>query len=156
VLVELVGADSLDEIINSSFNFVVLASKLLRLNGDPFFLHLYKLVKSVSLSILRQVNQDSLGEGFKVVLDSVFHNIIDVNDELFEFGKTLVHMGQVAINVHWGPGERDHTGAEFVLEIFQVGHEERLSVRSDLVNDSFVFAEHKLELRVVVLEFLFL
>lgn len=100
VLVELVGANSLDEIINSSFNLVVLASKLLRLNGDPFFLHLYKLVKSVSLSILRQVNQDSLGEGFKVVLDSVFHNIIDVNDELFEFGKTLVHMGQVAINVH--------------------------------------------------------
>ena len=86
MLVKLIRADGLDEIFDSSFNFVVLASKLLRLNGDPFFLHLYKLVKSVSLSILRQVNQDSLREGFKVVLDSVLHDIVDVDDELLKLG----------------------------------------------------------------------
>jgi len=52
------------------------------------------------LSILRQVDEHSLGETLQVVLNSVLHDIIDVNDKLLKLGKSAMNMAQVAINVH--------------------------------------------------------
>ena len=65
-------------------------------------------------------------------------------------------MLQVAIDVHRGPCEDVHTWAQLVLQVFQVGHEERFGVGADLVDDAVVLAEHKGELVVVHLELLFL
>jgi len=156
MLIKLVRADSLDEIFDSALNFVVLAAEFLRLNSDPLLLHLDELVKSVGLRLLGQVNEDSLGESLQVVLDTVLHDVVNVDDELLELSKTLVNMGKVTINVHGGPGKGDHTGAELVLKILQVGHQEGLGVGADLVHDSVVLAQHEVKLRVVVLELLLL
>ena len=156
MLVQLVGADCLDEVLDSAFDFVVLAAELLRLNGNPIFLHLDECIKSVSLGILGQVNEHSLGEGLEVVLNTVFHDVIDIDNELLKLGKTLVNVVKVTIDVHRGPGESTHTGAELVLKIFKVRHKERLGVGSDLVDDAVVLTENELELVVVVLELFFL
>ena len=63
---------------------------------------------------------------------------------------------EVAINVHGGPCEDVHTGSQLVLKIFQVGHQERLGVRSDLVDNTVVLTQDEGELSVVHLELLFL
>jgi hypothetical protein len=100
VLVELVRANGLNQVFNCAFNFVVLGAELLGLDSDPLLLHLDEFVKSVGLSVLGQVDKDGLGEGLEVVLNSVFHDVIDVDDELFELGQALVDVVKVAVNVH--------------------------------------------------------
>jgi len=105
---------------------------------------------------LWEVDEHSLGETLQIVLNSVLHDIINVNDKLLKLGKTAVNMAQVAINVHGGPGEGHHTWSKLVLKILQVWYEERLSVWSDLVDDSVVFSEDKLKLVVVHVELIFL
>ena len=103
-----------------------------------------------------EVHEHSLGETLQVVLNSVLHDIINVNDKLLKLGKTAVNMAQVAINVHGGPGESHHTWSKLVLKILQVWHEEGLGVWSDLVNDSVIFSEDKLEFVIVHFELVFL
>lgn len=44
VLVQLVGADGLDQVLDGAFDLVVLGLELLRLLLDPDFLHLDKVV----------------------------------------------------------------------------------------------------------------
>ena len=44
MLVKLIRADSLNEIFNCAFNFIVFALQFLRFISDPDFLHLYKVV----------------------------------------------------------------------------------------------------------------
>jgi len=82
MLVKLVRADSLDEIFNCSLDLVVLRLELLRLLSDPLLLHLNEFVKSEGLSVLWKVDKNSLRKTLEVVLDSVFHDIIDVDDQL--------------------------------------------------------------------------
>lgn len=65
-------------------------------------------------------------------------------------------MVQVTVNVHAGPGESDHARPEFVLQVFQVGHQQGLGVGADLVHDSVILSQHKLQLIVVHLELVFL
>jgi hypothetical protein len=52
------------------------------------------------LSILRQVNENGLGERLKIVLNTVLHDVVDVNDQLLQLGETLVDVMEIAINVH--------------------------------------------------------
>jgi hypothetical protein len=52
------------------------------------------------LSILRKVNEHSLGEGLKIVFNTVLHNIVDVYNKLLELGKTHVYVVKVTIDVH--------------------------------------------------------
>jgi len=59
---------------------------------------------------------------------------------------------EVTIDVHGGPCEGDHTRAEFVLKIFKVGYEQALSVGPNLVDDSIILSQNKVELTVVHLE----
>ena len=63
---------------------------------------------------------------------------------------------KVAINVHGGPGQGDHAGAELVLKILQVRHEQALGVRPDLVDNSVVLSQDEVQLAVVHLELVFL
>ena len=156
MLIKLIRADGLNEILNGSLNLVVLGLELLGFLSDPLLLHLDEVIKSVGLSVLWEVDEHSLGETLQIVLNSVLHDIINVNDKLLKLGKTAVNMAQVAINVHGGPGEGHHTWSKLVLKILQVWHEERLSIWSDLVDDSVVFSEDKLKLVVVHLELVFL
>jgi hypothetical protein len=60
MLIKLVRADSLDEILNGSLDFVVLGLKLLGFLSDPFRLHFDELIKSESLGILWKVDKDGL------------------------------------------------------------------------------------------------
>jgi len=63
-------------------------------------LHLDELVKSEGLSILRKVDKDSLGQALEVVLNSVLHDIIDVDDQLLKLSETLMDVVQVTVDVH--------------------------------------------------------
>lgn len=156
VLVKLVGANGLDQILDSAFNLVVLAIKFLGLDGDPLLLHLNELIEGESTGVLGQVNKNGLGESLQVVLNTVLHDVVDVNNELLELGESLMHVVQVAIDVHRSPGEGHHTGAKLVLEILKVRNEQGLGVGTDLVDDPVVFAKDELELVVVALELVFL
>ena len=156
MLVKLIGADGLNEIFNCTFDLVVLGLELLGLLSDPLFLHFDELVKSEGLSILWEVDKNGLGKTLEVVLNSVLHDIVDVDDELLELGKTLMNVVEVAIDVHGSPGQGDHTWSELVLKIFKMWHKKTLGVWSDLVDDSVVLSEDELELVVVHLELVFL
>ena len=56
MLVQLVRADSLDEVFNCRLNLLVLGLEFLGLIADPSLLHLDEIVKGESLSILRKIN----------------------------------------------------------------------------------------------------
>jgi len=105
---------------------------------------------------LRKVDQNGLGKGFQVILDSVLHDVIDVDDQLLEFDKAVVYVVEVAVNVHGSPGECYHTRSELVFEVFKMGHEKGFGVGTDLGNDSLVLLENVLELVVVHFELVFL
>ena len=100
MLIKLIRTDSLNKILDCSFNLIVLASKFLTFNSNPLLLHFNKFIESVGLGFLWKVNKNGLGKCLQVVLDTVLHNVVDVYDQLFEFSKTLVHVVQVTINVH--------------------------------------------------------
>ena len=119
-------------------------------------MHLDELVKSEGLGILWKVDQNGFGKTLEVVLDSVLHDIIDVNDELLKLSKTLMNMVEISVNVHGSPGEGNHTWSKFVLKILEMWHKKRFGVWSDLVDDSIVLLEDELELVVVHLELVFL
>jgi hypothetical protein len=156
MLIKLVAADGLDEILNSSFNLKVLGLEFLGLFLDPFLLHLDEVIKSEGSGILRKVDQNSLGEGLEVVLNTVLHDVVNVDDQLLKLSKALMNVVEVTINVHGSPGKSDHTGSQFVLKILEMRNKERLGVRSDLVDNSIVFSEDELKLILVGLEFVFL
>jgi hypothetical protein len=63
-------------------------------------LHLDKIIESKRLGILRQINKDGLGKSFEVVLYTVLHDVVDVNNQLLEFCKALMDVVKVTINVH--------------------------------------------------------
>ena len=87
-------------VLDGAFNLVVLAAQFFRLDGDPLLLHLDELIESVGLGVLGQIDQHGLGERLKVVLNSVLHYVVDVDNQLLKFGETLVHVIQVPVNVH--------------------------------------------------------
>ena len=72
MLIERVGADSVDQVLDGLFNFVVLALKLLGLGVDPFGLHLNELVEGVGSGVGGQVDEHGLGECLQVVLGLLF------------------------------------------------------------------------------------
>lgn len=156
MLVKLIRANCLDKILDSSFDLVVLGLEFLRFLSDPLFLHLDKFIKSEGLGILWEVDKNGLGETLEVVLNSVLHDIVDVDNELLELGKTLMNVMEIAINVHGSPGQGDHTWSKLVLKILKMWYEKRLGVWSDLVDDAVVLSEDELELVVVHLEFVLL
>ena len=156
MLVKLIRANCLNQILNSALYLLVLRFKLLRLISDPSLLHLYKVVKSEGLCILRKVDKDCLGEGLKVVLNSVLHDVVDVDYKLFKLCKTLMDVMEVAINVHGGPCQGNHTWAEFVLKVFEVRNQQALGVGTDLVDNPVVFSQHEMKFGVVHLELVFL
>ena len=154
--VELVLTDSLEKIFDSTFDFKVLASKLLGSGLNPVFLHVDELGQGEGRASSGQVNQDSLRKGLKIVLDTVLHDIVDVNDQLVQLGKTLVNMLEETFNIHRGPSKTADTRSETSLEIINVRSEKTASVRTNLVDDSNTFSDDVLELVVVVLELGFL
>jgi len=156
VLVQLVRANGLDQVIDGSLDLVVLTHELLGLFFDPDLLHFDEVVEGEGLGVLWQVDKNGLGEGLQVVFNSVLHDVVDVDDQLLELGKSLMDMVQVSINVHGSPGECDHTWSEFVLQVLKMWDQKTLGVWSDLVHDSVVLSQDKLKLVVVVLELVFL
>jgi len=141
MLIKLIGADCLNEIFDCTLDLVVLRLELLGLFSDPLFLHLDEFVKSESLSILRKVDENGLGKTLKVVLDTVLHDVVDIDDKLLQFGKALMDVVQISINVHGSPGKGHHTWSQFVLQILKMWHKETFCVRSDLVYNSVILAE---------------
>jgi len=108
------------------------------------------------LGILWKVDQNGFGKTLEVVLDSVLHDIIDVNDKLFKLSKTLMNMVEISVNVHGSPGKGNHTWSKFVLKILEMWHKKRFGVWSNLVDDSVVLLQDELKLVVVHLELVFL
>jgi hypothetical protein len=100
MLIQLVRANSLDQVLNCTLDFLILGLKFLRLVTDPILLHFDKIVKGECLSILRQVNKDCLGERLKIVLNTVLHDVVDVDNQLLQLGKTLVDVMEITINIH--------------------------------------------------------
>ena len=108
------------------------------------------------MGILRKVNKDCLRECLEVVLNSVLHDVIDVDDQLLELCKALMNMVKVAINVHGSPGKGNHAWAKLVLKIFKMRNKQALCVWPDLVDDPVVLSQNEVELTVVHLELVFL
>jgi hypothetical protein len=119
-------------------------------------LHFNEFVKSEGLGILRQVHEHCLGQALQVVLDSVLHDVVDVDDQLLELGQALVDMMEIAIDVHGSPCKGNHTWSQLVFQVLEMWHEQTLGVWSNLVDNSVVFFKYKLKLVVVHLEFIFL
>lgn len=67
-----------------------------------------------------------------------------------------MNVGQVAVDVHGGPGEGNHTWSQFVLKILKMWNKQTLGVWSDLVDDPVVLSENELKLVVVHLELVLL
>jgi hypothetical protein len=63
---------------------------------------------------------------------------------------------KISIDIHGGPGKGNHTWSQLVLKILKMWHKKRFGVWSDLVDNSVILTEHKLELIVVHFEFVFL
>lgn len=102
------------------------------------------------------MDEHNLRDSLQVIFDSVLDNIIDVDDELFEFLESLVHVGQIALDVHGCPSQCDHTRSEFKVKIFDVRKQEVLADRLDLRVDSLVFLECVEEFVVVGFKLVFL
>jgi hypothetical protein len=100
VLVKLVRADGLDKVFHGSFDLVILAFELLRLFSDPLFLHSNEVIKGESLGILRKVDENGLRQRLEIVLDTVLHDVVDINNQLLKLGKTDMHVVEIAIDVH--------------------------------------------------------
>ena len=156
MLIKLIRANGLDQILDGTFDLIVLALEFLRLLSDPFLLHLDELIKSEGLGILWKVDEDSLRKTLEVVLNTVLHDVVDVDDELLKLGESLMNVMKVAINVHGSPGEGDHTWSQLVLKILKMWHKKRFCVWSDLIDNSVILTKHKLELIVVHFELVFL
>jgi hypothetical protein len=105
---------------------------------------------------LWKVDEDGLGQALEVVLNSVLHDVVDVDDQLLELVQSLMNVGQVSINVHRSPSQSDHTWSQLVFQIFQVWDKETLCVWPDLVHDPIILSQDKLKLIVVHLELVFL
>ena len=146
----------MNKIFNCSFNFDVLGLELLGLNSDPILLHFDELFECVGLGVLWKVDEDGLGQALEVVLNSVLHDVVDVDDQLLELVQSLMNVGQVSINVHGSPSQGDHTWSQLVFEIFEVWDKETLCVWPDLVDDPIILSQDKLKLIVVHLELVFL
>ena len=100
MLVKLVRADGLDKIFYSSFYLIILGLELLRLFSDPLFLHGNEVVKSEGLGILRKVDENGLGQRLEVVLDTVLHDVVDIDNQLLKLGKADMHVIEISIDVH--------------------------------------------------------
>eukprot|EP00951_Prasinocladus_malaysianus_P027985 scaffold253275_cov43-Prasinocladus_malaysianus.AAC.4 len=72
------------------------------------------------------------------------------------FGLHLVESVQVAVDIHGGPGQNEHAGGDLLLEVFQVGLEEGLDDREDLLHDAVVLLQDVGQLVEVVLELVLL
>mmetsp|Transcript_40210 Transcript_40210/g.45990 ORF Transcript_40210/g.45990 Transcript_40210/m.45990 type:complete len:334 (-) Transcript_40210:699-1700(-) len=154
--IQLVGTDGSQQIIDRIFNFDVLADQQLGLGADSLFLHLDKVVEGNRLTIIGQTHKHNLGDGLQVVLNTIFDDIVDADDQLLQLVESGVNMMQVAIDVHGSPSQGDHTGSQLVLQIFQMGRQQRLSDGSDLVVDTIILLEDVQQLVIVHLELLFL
>ena len=155
-MVERVGANCVGQVLKSLLDLQVFAFELLRLSVDPFRLHLYEGVQNESFCISWKFNEDGLGERLDVILNTVLYDIVDVSDELLKLEKTLVHVLQVAIDVHRRPGQLVYVWTKLVLQVLEVRHEHLLSVRTDLADDTLVFTQHESKFVVVHLKLLFL
>jgi hypothetical protein len=124
--------------------------------GDVIFLTLDKLLKRHKLNIIKKIDKKDLGDLLEVILDTILNNIVNRDDELVEFVKTLMNMLKIRVNVHGGPGKGDHTGSELELKILKMGLEEVLGDRLDLSKNLLVLIENILELIEVHLKLLFL
>ena len=119
-------------------------------------MHVDEFIERESRTILGEVNKDGLGQSLQVVLNSVLHNIVNVDNELVKLGETLVDVVEESINVHGGPGETANTRAESAFEVINVRSKETAGVGADLVHNTDSLADDVLQLVVVVLELLFL
>jgi hypothetical protein len=145
-----------EEIIDSSFDFKVLGHQVSGVFLNEFLLHPDEFFQRKRLAFLRKVNQKDLGDGLEVVFNSVFNDIVDVNNQLFKLAEALVDVLQESIDIHGGPGQSQHTGSELEFEIFSVRLEDISGDVLHLTQNSGVFSQEVVELVVVSLELLFL
>ncbi len=77
--------DGLEQIIDGTFYFQVLADQVGGLGHDELFLQTDELVEGEGLvGITWERHQEDLADGLEVVLDPVLDDVIDVDDELLE------------------------------------------------------------------------
>jgi hypothetical protein len=119
-------------------------------------LHVDEFIEREGRTVLRQVNKDGLRESLQVVLNTVLHDIVNVDNELIKLAEALMNVVEEALDVHGGPGKTADTGAEAALEIVDVRCKETTGVGTDLVHNTDALAYDVLKLVVVVLELFFL
>lgn len=106
--------DGVQEIVHCVFDFDILGNQILGLDLDEILLQKHELVESEGFAlILGQRDESDLGNLLEVALDSVFDDVVDVDDQLFESSQTVVHVFQIGVDVHAGPGQSDHSWSQF-------------------------------------------
>lgn len=146
----------MEEVVHGVFNFNILGDQFVSLGLDVVFLHLDEAVQAHRLVSLGELDERLFAHLFKVVFNSIFNDVIDVDDQLLKLLEAVVDVLQIGIDVHGGPGESDHSGSEFEFEVLDVGVEEELHDGLHFSDDSLVFFEHIEEFIVVGLEFFLL
>lgn len=80
-----IGDNSLEKIIYSSFDLNILGYQEISSGFNKVFLHLNETVKSEGFTVLRKHHKGHFTDTFKVIFNSIFNDIIDVDDELLKF-----------------------------------------------------------------------
>lgn len=113
--------NSVQEVVHGMFDFDVLGDQVLGLDLDEIFLQKHELIESEWFAlILGKRDESDLGDLLKVALDSVFDDVVDVDDQLFESSQTVVHVFEVGVDVHTSPGQSDHSWSQFELQIINM------------------------------------
>jgi len=95
-----VAEDGSEEVIDSGLDFEVLGHEISGVFLDKLLLHSHKFFQRKGLAFLGKVHQKDLGDGLEVVFNSVFNDIVDVDNQLLELAETLVHVLQESVDVH--------------------------------------------------------
>jgi len=151
-----IAENSSEEIVYSGFDLEILGHQVSGVFLNEFLLHSDELFQRKRLAFLGKVDQEDLGDSLEVVFNSVFNDIIDVDDQLLKLAETLVDVLQESIDIHGGPGQCQHTGSELEFEIFGVGLEDISGDVLDFTQNSCVFSQEVVEFVVVSLELFFL
>jgi len=49
------------------------------------------------------MDKDNFGNSFKIIFNSILNDIIDIDNQLFQFLKALMNIVKIAFNIHWSP-----------------------------------------------------
>ena len=54
---------------------------------------------------------------FEIVFDKILDDVVDVNDQLFQFLEALMHVSQIGVDFHGGSSQGRHPWMQFQLHV---------------------------------------